>query len=108
MLEVRPPILHANLTGLAMDDTGHEQQLVRQISKADLKVMSLGTLLLLVLYSVVRQLSFERIVIDCKAYGRMVHLPLEMVDQWFKSCILRLIHNIDVDLMLALVALLRA
>lgn len=107
MLAVPMPVVYACLTGIVMEDTVHERRLIRRIAEMELNVLLRGTFFRLVRYGAVMRLGYERMVVGSQGYDALVRVPTTMIEDWFGLGILRLIRNMKVDPMLALVPVAR-
>lgn len=97
-------IVHAYLTGLAMEGAVLERQLVGKVAKVKFNLLSLSALFWFVRYGVVRWLLYERMMVRFQGYGTLRAVPIELVGEWLKLSVLKLIRNMEGDLVLALVA----
>lgn len=92
------------MTGLAVDGTVHERQLVRQILEVGFNELYLSELPRLVSDYAERRLSYERIMVGCEEYGILIGVPLAMVEEWFWFGILFFIRSTKVHSVSGMVA----
>lgn len=93
------------MTEKAQSGTGLERDLVQTIAEFEYHLMSLGALISCVRYGLIGLLVYRRMVFDWIGGGAVLHVHLGSIKSGYAVGICRLIQNMAVDPMLALVAI---
>lgn len=103
-LGVLTPIVFLYLTERVKTGTELERSFLEKVLEVAFDVLVLGAFLCSVRYGPVERLAFPRMVDGCDGNGVLLRVSLSSVKLWYRMGILWLIRNMEVDTVLAFVA----
>lgn len=98
------PVLFAYLTDKAQSRTELEHDLIQKIVEIGYDVLSLAAYLRCVRYGPFDRWAYYRMVPGCEGGGALLYVWLGQIKSWYALSIRRLLRNMAVDQVLALVA----
>lgn len=93
--------------GAGRESTVQGRRLIKQTAEVEFNVLLLGAFFRMVCFGAVWRVLYEWRMVRCHEYNALVQVPIAMIEKWFGLDILRLIRNMEVDLVLTLVAVAR-
>lgn len=104
-LGIRTLVVFLYVTDEAQSGTGLERGLVQKVAEVEYNVSSLGAFLHSAQYCPAERLAYPWMVAGCEGGGALLRVSLCTIKSWYALGVCRLLRNIAVDPVLALVAI---